>query len=430
MKARPPTAIIGRLDAFRDLFTAPQFYHFVVFVWGVMLSATGATLTKLNASVGSDRHVGSLARFLSESPWSVEVLTERLLRLVIRASGHAGDRLVIALDDTDAPHPWAKKIFGMSRHFDVDASHVNGMVVTRLGHCWLTMSLLVKTPAGRQWLGFCFRAWLYIRQRDCPAGDPEKGVLAWAYRDKLALAVEAMRDFCWPPGMRRLVVADAFFAKAEMANQDFDLLSRLIASNIFFGFPPPPTGKRGRPRKYGLKRSLKEWAAQATFSPCAITRYGRDENAMIAEVVGLREGWKRPAKIIAIREENGHITFLVTTDLTLSAAEMVEFYAARFQIELGYRELKTDLGLADALVRSRPAVDRYVHLMMVGQAMLMLAAIDLQQELGLPLAPSLGEVKTMFQRQQTAARIFALLAQFGIPVENSAVLRRVRIATG
>ena len=84
MKIRPPAAIIGRLDAFRDLFTAPQFYHFVVFVWGVMLSSTGATLTKLTAGVGAHRHVGSLARFLSESPWSVEVLTERLLRVIIR----------------------------------------------------------------------------------------------------------------------------------------------------------------------------------------------------------------------------------------------------------------------------------------------------------------------------------------------------------
>lgn len=427
MKIRPPVAIIERLDAFRDLFTAPQFYHFLVFVWGVMLSSTGATLTKLNAGVGADRHVGSLARFLSESPWSVELLSERLLRLVIRTCGLRGERLVIALDDTDSPHPSAKKIFGMSRHFDADAS--KDAVVTRLGHCWLTMSLLVKTPAG-QWLGFCFRAWLYIREKDCPKGVPEKDIPDWLYRDKLKLAAEAMHDFCWPPGMRRLVVADAFFAKAGMANQEFDLLSRLIAKNIFFEFPPPRTGKRGRPAMYGRKWTLKEWVAQATFAPCTISRYGKTESAMIAMVMGLRQGWRRPARIIAIREEDGHITFLVTTDLTLSPEEMVELYAARFQIELGYRELKTDLGLADSLVRSRSAVVRYVHLMMLAQSLLKLAAIDLQKELGLPLAPSLGEVKTMLQRQQRTTRIFALLAQFGVSVENSTVQRGVRIAAG
>lgn len=427
LTVRPPAAIIARLDAFRDLFTAPQFYHFMVFVWGVMLSSTGATLAKLNAVAGSGRHVCGLARFLSESPWSVELLSERLLRLVIRTCGPGGDRLIIALDDTDSPHPSAKKLFGLSRHFDADAS--KDMVVTRLGHCWLTMSLLVKTSTG-QWLGFCFRAWLYIRQKDCPKGVPDKGIPDWPYRDKLELAAEAMRDFCWPHGIRRLVVADAFYAKADMANHDFDLLSRLTGANTFYESPPPRTGKRGRPQKYGRCWKLKDWAAQATFQACIIMRYGREESAMIAMVIGLRKGWNRPAKIIAIREEDGHVTFLVTTDLTMSSEEMVEFYAARFQIELGYRELKTDLGLADSLVRSRPAVIRYIHLMMVAQSLLKLAAIDLQKELRLPLAPSLGEVKTMLQRQQTAARIFTMLAHLGISTKNSTVQRWVRIAAG
>lgn len=429
MKARPPAVIVTLLSSFRDLFTAAQFYHFTIFVVGVLLSCTGATLAKLNAVAGSDRHLSSLARFLAESPWSVERLSERLLGLLIKTCGVRDNRLVLALDDTDSPHPFAKKLFGLSRHFDADSP--KDRVVTRLGHCWLTLSLLVKTPVG-QWLGCCFGAWLYIREKDCPKGAPESETPDWPYLGKLKLAAKAMREFPWPPGLRRLVVADAYFAKAEVANQDFDLLSRLTGGNIFFELPPPPpkTKKRGRPRKYGRKWNLKTWTAQATFTPATVTRYGKIEKVRIAVVEGLRKGWKKKVKILAILEENGHLTFLVTTDLTLTPEEMVELYAARFQIELGYRELKTDLGLADSLVRSRPATLRYVHLMMVAQSLLKLLAMDLQKELRLPLAPSLGEVKTMLQRQHTATRIFTLLAHLGIPVDNSAAQRLVKIAAG
>ena len=53
---------------------------------------------------------------------------------------------------------------------------------------------------------------------------------------------------------------------------------------------------------------------------------------------------------------------LITNDLTLSAAQMVELYDLRWQIELFFKELKSTLGLDHYRFRRFEKVERYVEL--------------------------------------------------------------------
>jgi hypothetical protein len=55
---------------------------------------------------------------------------------------------------------------------------------------------------------------------------------------------------------------------------------------------------------------------------------------------------------------------LVTTDLTLSVEQIIEYYAARWKIEAGFREIKQEIGSAQTQTRNPDAVINHLHFCM------------------------------------------------------------------
>ena len=51
---------------------------------------------------------------------------------------------------------------------------------------------------------------------------------------------------------------------------------------------------------------------------------------------------------------------MFSTDLTLSIAEIIEYYGARWKIEDGFKELKRDIGSADTQSRNPVAVKNHL----------------------------------------------------------------------
>jgi len=52
---------------------------------------------------------------------------------------------------------------------------------------------------------------------------------------------------------------------------------------------------------------------------------------------------------------------LMTTDLTLSVAQIIEFYGARWKIEAGFREIKQEIGSAETQTRNPDAVTNHLN---------------------------------------------------------------------
>ena len=63
---------------------------------------------------------------------------------------------------------------------------------------------------------------------------------------------------------------------------------------------------------------------------------------------------------------------LFCTDLTMTAAQIVEAYAARFAIETGFRDAKQSFGLTTYQVRNETGFVRLVHLCLWAQTLLRL----------------------------------------------------------
>ena len=162
------------------------------------------------------------------------------------------------------------------------------------------------------------------------------------------------------------VVADAFYSKAPFLNgllaRGIDVISRLRKDAVGWDDPePPPPGKRGRKPRYGRKWTLASLLTAETPTRERLSLYGK-----LTEVVFVvRDVWLRDVaqKVRVVVLEGAKEPFiLVSTDLTLSALQIIEIYGARFSIELTIRDLKQHFGLGDYQCTTTLAILRFVHL--------------------------------------------------------------------
>jgi hypothetical protein len=59
---------------------------------------------------------------------------------------------------------------------------------------------------------------------------------------------------------------------------------------------------------------------------------------------------------------------LVTTDLTLTLPQIVEYYGARWKIEAGFREIKQEIGSAETQTRNPDAVTNHLNFCLAATA--------------------------------------------------------------
>jgi hypothetical protein len=156
-----------------------------------------------------------------------------------------------------------------------------------------------------------------------------------------------------------------------LREQAHHVISRLPANAGLYERPtPPPSKRRGRPRPYGEKRAWAHFAGLAAEAPVQTLRwYGREGPVRLAAFTGLARalGGKTIQLVGVLREgaRAGKLTFLFTTDLTLSPEQGGALYAARFAIELAFRDLKNHFGLGHYQAREAVAAERHVTLCLV-----------------------------------------------------------------
>jgi hypothetical protein len=75
-----------------------------------------------------------------------------------------------------------------------------------------------------------------------------------------------------------------------------------------------------------------------------------------------------------------HLKMLVTNHPSASAAEIVEGYSMRWQVELLYRELKSDLGIGHYQVVSREGIRAHIHVALLAFLMMEMYRLDLLEK--------------------------------------------------
>ncbi len=185
-----------------------------------------------------------------------------------------------------------------------------------------------------------------------------------------------------------LVVTDSWFGNNGLLKplrralgSRAHLLSRLRVNAVLHDLPVAVPGRAGRPRKYGERLgSVKamQTALRATARTYSLNLYGRVRDVVAAEQVAMLKSLRCQVRVVWVYRRTQWIA-LVTTDLTLTVAQIIEIYGARWKIEAGFREIKQEIGSAQTQTRNPDAVTNHLHFCMVATTITWLYAASLEQ---------------------------------------------------
>jgi len=263
----------------------------------------------------------------------LDILTSCWVRLclVLFRAFQVGQRLVCIADGIKAPKEGKRMPAVKLLHQE---SQNNTKPEYIMGHSFQAISLLVHCAGGQVAavpLTSRIHEGLVFSNRD------SKTLL-----DKLVALLLSI-TLIWNKPV--VLVADAYYASAKvitpLLNNGHHLLTR-AKSNAVAYFPAPKVEKpaKGRPRIYGRKVRLKDMATDdSAFTSAPSPVYGERDVMVRFRVLDLL--WKPVGRIVRfciVHHPVRGTIFLLSTDTSLTALEILQLYGYRFKIELGFRQ--------------------------------------------------------------------------------------------
>ena len=293
-------------------------------------------------------------------------------------------RLLLVLDDSINPKT-GTKVFACQRSFD-HAAKTNQSAFP-WAQTIVTLGLL-KVIHGR-WcclpLAFAF----YLRKATLALRCVRIRGQALTFESKFVQAVRLIRSLAGVfPRAPILVVTDSWFGNNGLLKplrralgSRAHLLSRLRVNAVLHDLPVAVPGRPGRPRKYGERLgSVKamQGALRATARTYSLNLYGRVRDVVAAEQVVMLKTLRCQVRVVWVFRRTQWIA-LVTTDLTLTVAQIIEIYGARWKIEAGFREIKQEIGSAQTQTRNPDALPNHLHFCLVATTITWIYAASLEQ---------------------------------------------------
>jgi hypothetical protein len=337
-----PAQTLPLFQAFAPCFTAPGFVYFQSYVWAPMVVEGRKCLTRLaRCAFFPQRDLSSWERFLAGHRWSLTAVTARLVTLVVARLGaqlHVHGAYLVGTDTTLVAKS-AKRMLGVQKWQDHSDNADRGAYL--VGHHWPLVGL--RSSWDTRWL-----CWPLVL-RLVPG---LKGARQWIVGDAIApmsfwdAAIAAILEVTRCLGEASVrVVADAYYSKAPFLNglvaRGINVISRLRKDAVGWDDPESqPPSKRGRKPRYGRQWPLASLLRAETPTRECLTLYG----TLTAVVFVVRDVWLRDVAQqvrVVVLEGAKEPILLVSTDLALSALQIIELYGARFALELRPKDLRS-----------------------------------------------------------------------------------------
>jgi IS4 transposase len=228
------------------------------------------------------------------------------------------------------------------------------------GHLWVVLVAIIRVPfSKRSWaVPLFFR--LYRQERDCVrTGDTHRKRTELA-RELVELAARVA------PELTLHLSADAAYCCETVLRglpSNVIVYGVLRDDAVLTDLPERRPGP-GRPRIRGTRLPTPaQRAADGTrWRRVQALPYGRPRVLQVKEIRGQWYQGRGPELlgVVVVRIECGKVKqrAYFSTDPTRSAAEIVERYTARWQIEVCFRDMKQHVGFGQAPARTRAAVER------------------------------------------------------------------------
>jgi hypothetical protein len=341
-------------------------------------------------------------RLFSQAQWDAQAVFQPVFRQALASSACAGPRVYTGQDDT-LVRKTSKHTPGVTYARDPLSPPFQVNLV--LGQRFVQTSLLLQ-PGGpeRPWravpVSFTHAPTPKIPKRASP--EEQAAVKEVRKKHRLSLVALEQLHFCrqqldLQPGGRQRVLVDV--VDGGYSNRTF--LSALperteavarVRKDAKFRAHLAPSQRRGA-RKYGPHlptplESLRD--PNLPWQSCSVFVAGQVRTLEYKEVPCLcwpKVTQTRPLRLILIKAPGYRLrqgskllyrepAFLITTDLTTPAVELIAAYLARWEVEVNFRDEKTLLGVGQAQVRNAQAVARAPAFLVACYSMLLWSSIQ------------------------------------------------------
>jgi len=351
-----PTRFVSVIVPFAALFRQRPWRYGQALLLGAILTPGVRTVASVLRLLGlaRERRFERYHRVLSRVAWSPRAGSRLLLGLLVRTFVPAGP-LVFGIDDT-IERRWGKRIRARGIYRDPTRSS-RGHFVKASGLRWLAVMLLAPIPwAGRVWALPVLTALCPSERANAEAGRRHKTLTDWA-RQLLRQLGRWCRTLA--PDRSVIMVGDLSFAALELLGAlapTMTCITRLrLDARLFAPAPPRRPGTTGRPRVKGERLPLLSTVlTEATTTWARVTIAGwYGEGAREIDLATGTAVWYQhgrpvlPIRWVLVRDPHGRFDpqALLSTELALSAPEIVGYFVRRWQVEVTFAETRRHLGV-------------------------------------------------------------------------------------
>lgn len=291
---------------------------------------------------------------------SSKIPFEKIWGIVFRLLGGkvlTSGRLLIALDDTTYGKT-GKKIDGCDVHYD-HAAKINSSKYV-YGHCRVVLGIQMLIHG--RWACLPVKNALYRLKKSVEKVD---------FKTKIEIAAQLVNELLQMLSYPALIVTDSWFGNKSLVKalggkylKTAHVLTRLRIDCNLYDFPVPvPKGKRGRKPVYGKRLpKLPNYVKNLEKLKDIFFIYGKNRECTYSEFCCMHKNFKCKVKVVIVHYKTGWFFPIVSTDTSLTAKQMVEYYSARWKIESGFKELKHEVGIIDTQARKKPSVENHFEL--------------------------------------------------------------------
>lgn len=369
----PSQEIIQLLAAFAPVFTKPTFNKVLVLIYGTILTPGKRTVTAALRVLGYDQttNFGKYHRVLNQAVWSPMCLSRQLLRLLVTAFVAPGGALVFVVDET-LERRAGKQIVCKGWYRDAVRS-VGNKVAFSQGIRWCVVCLLVSVPWAKRCWALPFVCVPVLSEKTCQRlGKPHRGGIAWTI-----WLMERVR--VWYPDTAITLIGDGGYAAVELVaacqRLDIQLVSRLRMDAQLYAFPGvQPKSKRGpKPQKGNRLPMLASLLTdpKTVWCPTQVTWYGASQKTVDYHTgicLWYTPGQKPvPIRFVLVRYEEVHPKtgkvgvrggVFFCSDTRVCAAPILDWFVARWNIEVMFAEVRAHLGFETQRHWSKRAIGR------------------------------------------------------------------------
>lgn len=342
---------------------------------GRMSAATASNAIRIHP-----RHRAQAMRFLARQCRTRDLaVLAQLAELLLAFEHRRGGRWLLIVDQTYCTHQGLKTentfSHGQKAKSGKDRRRRKKLPRRRC-HCFV-MGLLI-TPSGlRLPLYRSYYTREYVKEMNRKRAKRKQAPLP--YRKQTELAAELICTAPVPPKAKVVVLGDTAFdadvVQEACGKKHYSWIVSMNNERVL-------AGKKSRPRVRSLERTFKahhfatvkltpgkgRYVAQRRVAACRLGRKvkTRTFHVHLKRLTVHSVGEAQVVFSTMVKPERGKAVeiqkVLMTNDLSLTAAEIVELYDLRWQIELLFKDLKSTLGFHQYRFRTFEKVERWVEL--------------------------------------------------------------------